>query len=1174
MEAMRKRIESDPYEAVFGKRFESFWTRLARKLSGEGSEKPSTTQTDKPSGIHRAFERRIAQLQQQHDEARKFMKHERDDDASKQPQSHADASSTSLDPKTDKVRNSGIKNFEYDPVSGRMVPVESQEAVVLTHQQKGPPNRIALDPITEKASRKEEPVSDKSDDVEIPVMPFKGEVKPIIARSNHDVSISNSQTTAAEDASEPAQQQAELDELTAGDVRAAMGKTRSHSFDPTDVSEQWKSEQEALRQQIRDWDDSVTRQRNKVTEIVDEMSAVELGRHLPKGLKHLENGPILKARTSPPQSWTQRVQSKVEPETLADRHADHVPINSQPSPLQPSIQRMQSKAEPEPIDPDDSAAHESTEPIPTSTVPKAWSEQADILQSDRVKRANLQQPLPRKQWLDNINSRKAVYEKRRSLAESEKAAVDATERQAVDATKTEDLVKANEALQAEVDAQKVAMTKQQDRSSQKIKSLRADLDTAYKQSSVYADKFRDRIASLEQELSLTKNTSNEVNVKAIKERYSDKMRHLQKELETAYKQSSVHADEFTHRIKSLETELAKLTEAAASSPATQSAAKENEMKASQGEGDFSPLVKHYANSNMWYKKPVHPVRPVRNEGLDKIGHDPSPKGLTAEAKALKQKGSKIIDSHGLSGHALVDALAKYDKAAVYDFKEDGLEAELAGEVDELVKDPPARDPVSYRYKYDGLEAQLKEPETIKEVNTSEQHDYAYKPDALESELKQQTQPEPTEKNERYRYKDDDLESELLEPQEPDLLKPHKQGSITEPWVQRVGSMSEWEKKAFGFDNLEAELKELSSQQPEYESDKYEAEAAKFSATPEKVSNMEKTMASSLGSELQVPAQPSASLETPGNRLQEREPADGKMIRYNPASGDFTIIPVEVVDETDGKNVPLALYESLKWLDHPNQWMALLLKQQKKGYKLFNAHADTVVVKKFQKPSKAEKEKPPYSKSKFNTNSKQPKPTHPVNPVDGTSGSGATFRPVTGDYANPTGFVNLDLAQDLASKRHANATATTTTTKPADHPTPSAHADEGDLNATYQDFPRASASVIKREEPVFSGTQRVQHSSRRARREERQRQEQAREQAREQGKANASESKADSSNRWLWPFLGIGVVSGAMYGVGTVAERARTVRLERDREGVLRADERGGKGLQGRWRLDEGVWRGR
>lgn len=1165
MEAMRNRIESDPYEAVFGKRFESFWARLARKLSGEGSEKPSTTQTDKPSGIHRAFERRIAQLQQQHDEARKFMKHERDDDASKQPQSHADASSTSLDPKTDKDKKSGIKNFEYDPVSGRMVPVEGHEAKILTHQQKGPPNRVTQDPINDEASRKEEPVSDKSDNVEIPVMPFKGEVKPVIEPKF------KSQKTAAQEASEPAQQQAELDELTAGDVRAAMGKTRSHSFDPTDVSEQWKSEQEALRQQIRDWDDSVTRQRNKVTEIVDEVSAVELGRHLSKGLKHLKYGPILEARTSPPQPWTQRVQSKVEPETSPGRHADHVPINSQPSPLQPSIQRMQSKAEPEPIDPDDSAAHESTEPIPTSTVPKSWSEQADILQSDRVKRATLQQPLPRKQWLDNINSRKAVYEKRRSLAESEKAAVDATERQAVDATKTEDLVKANEALQAEVDAQKVAMTEQQDRSSQKIKSLRADLDTAYKQSSVHADKFRDRIASLEQELSLTKNTANEVNVKAIKERYSDKVRHLQKELMTAYKQSSVHADEFTHRIKTLEKELAKLIEAAATSPSAQSAAKESEMKASQGEGDFSPLVKNYANSNMWYKKPVHPVRPVSNEGLDKIGHDPSPKGLTAEAKALKQEGWQIIDSHGLSGDALVEALAKYDKAAVYDFKEDGLEAELAGEVDELLKDPPPRDPVSYQYKDDGLEAQLKEPEKIADESKSEQNDYDYKPDALKSELKQRTQPESTGKNERYVYKADDLESELLESQEPDLSKPHEQGSIIEPWVQRVDSVSEWEKKAFEFDNLEAELKERSSQQHEYESDKYEAEAAKFSATPEKVSNMEKTMASSLGSELQTPMQSSPSVEPPANRLQKQQPPDGKMIRYNSASGDFTTIRVEVVDETDGKMAPLAIYDSLKRLDHPNQWMALLLKQQKKGYKVVSAGADTVVVKKFQNPSKAEKNPSPYSE--FKPHTKQPKPARPVNPVDGTSGPGATFRPVTGDYANPTGFVNLDLAQDLASKRHANATATTTT-KPTDNPTPSAHADEGDLNATYQDFPRASAGVIKREEPVFSGTQRVQHSnsSRRARREERQRQE--KEQAKAEASASGRKADSSSSKRWIWPFLGIGVVSGAMYGVGTVAERARGVRLEREREASSRAEERGGKGVQRRWRLDEGVWRGR
>ena len=100
----------------------------------------------------------------------------------------------------------------------------------------------------------------------------------------------------------------------------------------------------------------------------------------------------------------------------------------------------------------------------------------------------------------------------------------------------------------------------------------------------------------------------------------------------------------------------------------------------------------------------------------------------------------------------------------------------------------------------------------------------------------------------------------------------------------------------------------------------------------------------------------------------------------------------------------------------------------------------------------------------------------------------------------------------------------------------------------------------RQEPVFSGTRRVNHnnskSSRRARRE-------AREDAHE---TPARERKPRSLLLWT---LGVGATTSfVMYVSGSVAEKARLARLEREaRLPVLET-----KGEGGRWRLDEGVWK--
>jgi hypothetical protein len=145
-----------------------------------------------------------------------------------------------------------------------------------------------------------------------------------------------------------------------------------------------------------------------------------------------------------------------------------------------------------------------------------------------------------------------------------------------------------------------------------------------------------------------------------------------------------------------------------------------------------------------------------------------------------------------------------------------------------------------------------------------------------------------------------------------------------------------------------------------------------------------------------------------------------------------------------------------------------------------------------------------------------------------------IRPVTGDYANPTGYVNLDLVQELASK-------------PASQSAERASADEGGFDNEHLASPR-----IRRQEPVFSGTHRVHNKNRRARRDTK-------------NDYEAEERRPRSLLLWT---LGVGATTSfIMYVSGSVAEKAKAARLER--EVRIPVPEKSG---EGRWRLDEGVWK--
>jgi hypothetical protein len=1134
MDAIRKRIEVDPYEAVFGKRFEPFWTPLVPQWMKEEmgfSKKEPEKHVEPLEGSARC--EKNTSITPANKKPTTPGKAAMEPQVSKRAEPYAYTSSTSWDSQSNKTRRSEWDsvsrkrtNYEYDAVSNRMVPVEPRQVASAQQEQTDVPAHVTWKPIVAKPRSNFEPTVTTSDKVDAAAQTTK----------NAETAATASKPSRPKhgDVTSGQPQLGELDTLTAVDVRASMGKSRRHDDAQEVVAEDWVSEQRALKKQIRDWDNSVTRLKGEVSAIVDEVSATQLGHHLPTSLQ---------------------------------RHAQIPKSVEKITPMQPAVQRMQPRVQSEAVDLDDAAAHESTEPIvKTASVPKDWYEQADILQADRIKRTTASRPSPTMRWLSDMNARKAEYLRKKAAADAEYSAQNASA--------TAKLEKANAMLQAEVDSQKLAMSEHQDRSSRKIKSLRGELETAYKQSSVHADAFRDQIDGLDKELTAAKSAANEVQVKAIKERYSKKVASLQKELERAYVQSSVHADEFTRQIKDLEAELVRLTKIAAdASNNAKLASTSSQLREMQGEGDMSPNVVNFAASDMWYKQPSSSPR-TSMQNVAKDGQKTREKALVAEVRSIYETAYGTIDTQhrqprNARNAALETALAKHDKHTKYAFKDDGLESELTSKVLSAAGDVIKNEKHDYAHKKDNLETELKQRLQL-EVTEKADKEYAYKDDGLEAALRDQAKAGTAEQTSK-RFVHDDLEAELVkqgkaagvsEPSEKfvaddleaELVKQGKAAGGSEPSERFVADDLEAELKKqdaaavpaeqsgrFKSDGLEAELKRLANQQPEYASDRYAAEAA----MPDKVGKMEKTMASSLGAELHMPNESAKASSATSTGVQWQHPPLYKVVAYDSGNDRFSTATTTSWDPTV-QETPITIPQALSQLYQPARWMQHFASLQRDGYQVVHAREDVLVLKKVQDAGKlAEPTKPAQKTTKPFETSQQ----NPINPVDGTRSS-KTVRPVTGDYANPTGYVNLDLEQELVAAAKSKPSSDTTFAS---------------IQPTYNSYTslkhQEDSPRITRQEPVFSGSQRVRSSgsSRRARREA--------ERERQQHAYQSRERKPRSLVLWM---LGVGAAtSGVMYVTGSVAEKARAARLEKARVEAGKVGEGNGNG---RWRLDEGEWR--
>ncbi|KAK5686638.1 hypothetical protein LTS10_002761 [Elasticomyces elasticus] len=367
--------------------------------------------------------------------------------------------------------------------------------------------------------------------------------------------------------------------------------------------------------------------------------------------------------------------------------------------LQPSLQRMMTKDAPSSsaaaeADLDDSAAHESTETVelptkPSSGVPKGWNQAADILQANRILRTMPKRTSPelKQRWIDHMEAKKAAHEAATAPSAAQQIAA---------GVRAQKLAKANALLEAEVAEQKIRMQGHESRAASVPKREVEDMTVMETMEQANAC-----MAELEQQLT---------EMQAHEGKYTHKIRSLREEVERAYKQSAVHSDKHVERIEFLKAELDKRSQATSEKveAVQQSAAGASTTNADdvipQGEGCLAPGVVSFVDNGRWYKRPavssstassqdvaqaeqkardqklVKDVREVyeREYGVIDAGHRQS---VASDARPKKQaQPRQVVEVE--SDVDLGEALAEHEKRSAYGFKDDGLERDIQAKENE------------------------------------------------------------------------------------------------------------------------------------------------------------------------------------------------------------------------------------------------------------------------------------------------------------------------------------------------------------------------------------------------------------------------------------------------------------------------------------------------------------
>ncbi|KAF4552878.1 Hypothetical protein D9617_8g048910 [Elsinoe fawcettii] len=280
-------------------------------------------------------------------------------------------------------------------------------------------------------------------------------------------------------------------------------------------------------------------------------------------------------------------------------------------------------------------------------------------------------------------------------------------------------------------------------------------------------------------------------------------------------------------------------------------------------------------------------------------------------------------------------------------------------------------------------------------------------------------------------------------------------------------------------NLEAQVRQHMKQQ------------SKLLRTRQELSNENKTLSTKLGEQKNAEMSESALPPT----FQWAEPSSYKILAYDP-NNSWSSDSMQIVSTTSrfsDNEVPISVPQALSNVSEPTRFVSHFAGLQKEGYQAIHASGNLLVLRKVKSPTVVDASTPaPIVPEK-------PKPSpSTVNPVDGTVRHPPT-ETATGNYASPTGFVNHDPVFPIE--------------KPVEEETKT-HSDilieDG---VYYRHYPR-----VRRQEPVFSGSGK-QHDQYR-------------------GRSRRHERRAAWKRRVKFAFS-VGATSAALvYALGVGAELAR------------------------------------
>ncbi|CAK4033391.1 Hypothetical predicted protein [Lecanosticta acicola] len=440
MEAMRKRIDQDPYEAIFGRRFEPFWNGLVpgwmrnemgpndgpkskdpnrdTTTSRSTPAKPVSSESKLKSDPVKPVDRTAAERSTNDPESdgetpngqlTSYTYIPKRTVVNSDPEcpngqltnySYASSTSTSWDSWTKKTRRtewdsmSGkTRRYEYDPISNRMVEMAQPKAGEARSAQAS--EAAKQDPMFAAESKSKQPAiksdraagSSRSEAVDIPVKPSSESRKSIPIPTQTLETTSKAKTSVYFPS---LINTSVVSKVTKPEALTAKSEKQLEKLTADDVRAsvgKARKERDAATQSQRSDEETRAHRYGRMDPKQSQWDQAETDVMLQEGWS--KRGRELREQSRSKPKLETALDRKVNTTTAGPPRGEPAVKSAITGSLQSSLERMQSKTLPAAVELDDLAAHESTgDRVHNSAtnIPKQWEKQADMLQADRIKR--------------------------------------------------------------------------------------------------------------------------------------------------------------------------------------------------------------------------------------------------------------------------------------------------------------------------------------------------------------------------------------------------------------------------------------------------------------------------------------------------------------------------------------------------------------------------------------------------------------------------------------------------------------------------------------------------------------------------------------------------------------------------------------------------------------------